>query len=198
MFLRLKIWTKSHEIIRLGQISGDQSNGANQAKKRSPPSLKGQTIARGNGRAYGDSAINPNSTIDMTACNRLLAFDPTSGQLVAEAGVSLARHHRHFRARGWFPPLCQAPNLSLLAAWWRPTYENHHKDGSFGRHVDWLDIVEADGKAVHLFKGVNAKRDYTIGGMGFDRYHALHFRLVPITSSSIKKQTITADNVNQI
>ena len=75
---------------------------------------KGQTIARGNGRAYGDSAINPNSTIDMTACNRLLAFDPTSGQLVAEAGVSFGRHHRHFRAKRMVPPVVPGTKFVTL------------------------------------------------------------------------------------
>ena len=42
-------------------------------------------IARGNGRAYGDSAINPNQTIEMRRLNRILAFDPEAGQLLKPA-----------------------------------------------------------------------------------------------------------------
>ena len=46
-------------------------------------------IARGNGRAYGDSAINRAATIEMRHLNRMIAFDPQAGQLVAETGVLL-------------------------------------------------------------------------------------------------------------
>ena len=45
----------------------------------SEPSL----IARGNGRAYGDSAINPSATIEMRHLNRMIAFGPASGQVIA-------------------------------------------------------------------------------------------------------------------
>ena len=46
----------------------------------------GPLIARGNGRAYGDSAMNEDNTVSMRHFNRLIAFDDTTGQLTAEAG----------------------------------------------------------------------------------------------------------------
>ena len=46
-------------------------------------------IARGNGRAYGDSAINHSATIDMRGLNHMLAFDDKTGQLTVESGVIL-------------------------------------------------------------------------------------------------------------
>ena len=44
-------------------------------------------IPRGNGRSYGDSAINKNLTVTMTRMNRLLQWNQESGELVAESGV---------------------------------------------------------------------------------------------------------------
>ena len=48
-----------------------------------------KTIARGNGRAYGDSALQPVNTISTRHLNRMVSFDPETGVLVAEAGVSV-------------------------------------------------------------------------------------------------------------
>ena len=66
-------------------------------------SSDGSLIARGNGRAYGDSAIGGARTLDMRGMNRMLAFDATTGQLAAEAGVLLSDILAVFLPRGWFP-----------------------------------------------------------------------------------------------
>ncbi len=54
---------------------------------------EGGLIARGNGRAYGDSAVG-GRTVQMRHLDRMLAFDPQAGRLVAEAG--LKAHGRKF------------------------------------------------------------------------------------------------------
>ena len=46
-------------------------------------------VARGNGRSYGDCAINKSNTIDMTNFNRFLHFDDKTGLLVVQSGVLL-------------------------------------------------------------------------------------------------------------
>ncbi|MEM7523332.1 MAG: FAD-binding protein, partial [Pseudomonadota bacterium] len=61
------------------------------------------TIARGLGRSYGDSALNPARTVATDRLNRLIGFDADAGVLVAEAGVSLAEVIRVFLPRGFFP-----------------------------------------------------------------------------------------------
>ena len=62
---------------------------------------RGPLIARGNGRAYGDSAVSPGLTLDMRGMDRMLSFDPETGVLVAEAGGTvsdLAGGTRHFES----------------------------------------------------------------------------------------------------
>ena len=50
---------------------------------------KGDLIARGNGRAYGDSSINEKKTINMKYLNHIISFDDISGILVVESGILL-------------------------------------------------------------------------------------------------------------
>ena len=46
-------------------------------------------IARGNGRAYGDAALNPDGTILIRRLQHMLDFDASSGLLACEAGTLL-------------------------------------------------------------------------------------------------------------
>ena len=57
-------------------------------------------IARGNGRSYGDAALNPDLTLSMLSMDRFQAFDPATGLLTCEAGVLLADILATFRAPG--------------------------------------------------------------------------------------------------
>ena len=74
----------------------------------------GSVIARGNGRAYGDTAVNASATVHMRSFNRMLAFDPAKGQLVAEAGVLLGDIISAFLPQGWFPAI--TPGTKFVTA----------------------------------------------------------------------------------
>ncbi|MCE5268749.1 MAG: FAD-binding protein, partial [Planctomycetaceae bacterium] len=66
------------------------------------------TLSRGLGRSYGDSSLPAQPelpVVDTTLADRLLSFDPVSGLLRAEAGVSLLELNRVFLNRGWFVPV---------------------------------------------------------------------------------------------
>ena len=56
-------------------------------------------LSRGLGRSYGDASLPPDGQLvsDTRLADRLLAFDPESGRLRAEAGLSLATLHALFR-----------------------------------------------------------------------------------------------------
>ena len=43
-------------------------------------------IARGNGRSYGDAALNSRATLSMLQSRRVIDFDPTRGIITCEAG----------------------------------------------------------------------------------------------------------------
>ena len=65
--------------------------------------------AIGNRRSYGDAAlVNNGHAIDMTRMNRLIAFDPASGILEAEAGITIGDIARIFGPQGFLPMVMPA------------------------------------------------------------------------------------------
>ncbi|MFX0541886.1 FAD-binding oxidoreductase [Roseovarius sp. S4756] len=156
-------------------------------------------IARGNGRAYGDSAINPAATIVMRHLNRMIAFDTQTGQLVAEAGVLLKDVIGAFLPRGWFPLVTPGTKfVSLGGALAADVHgKNHHRDGSFRECVDWLDVMGADGNLVRCSNNENVEMfENTLGGMGLTGIILrAAIRLKAVDSGWIRQKTIAAPNL---
>lgn len=161
----------------------------------SEPSL----IARGNGRAYGDSAINTSATIEMRYLNRMLAFDPIAGQLVVEAGVLLGDIIAAFLPRGWFPMVTPGTKLVTLGGAIAADVhgKNHHRDGSFRSCVDWIDVMGADGKTRRCSPRDDATLfDHTLGGMGLTGIILrAAIRLRPVETGWIRQTTIATRNL---
>src|SRR5579864_7643622 len=76
---------------------------------------RGQLVARGAGRAYGDAAINgPGRVIDLTRFNRMLSFDAGTGRLRCEAGVTIGDLIDTLLPRGFFPPVVPGTRFVTL------------------------------------------------------------------------------------
>lgn len=158
-----------------------------------------QLVARGNGRAYGDSAVNASATIETRHFNRMLAFDTSSGQLVAEAGVLLADIIAAFLPRGWFPLVSPGSKfVSLGGAIAADVHgKNHHKDGSFRSCVDWIEIMGADGEVRRCsWQNDPTLFDHTLGGMGLTGIVVrAAIRLRPVESAWIRQTMIPAKDL---
>lgn len=126
-------------------------------------------IARGNGRAYGDSAVNPACTLSTRYLNHMLVFDPALGQLVVEAGVLLGDIISAFLPSGWFPMVTPGTKFVTIGGAIAADVhgKNHHKHGSFGACVDWVDVMGVDGSITRCSTSENPVLfDHTLGGMG--------------------------------
>ena len=44
--------------------------------------------------------------------------------------------------------------------------KNHIKNGSFGRYVDWIEIMNIDGEIVKCSRDENSELFFSLGGMG--------------------------------
>ena len=162
--------------------------------------LEGEVIARGNGRAYGDSAINKQNTVHMKHLNRILDFDEVNGQLVAEAGVILGDINLAVTQRGFFPFVTPGTKFVTLGGMIAADVhgKNHHIDGSFGNFVEWIDILVEDGSIQHCSRIRNPDLfNWTIGGMGLTGIIIrAAIRLRPIKSVWIKQETLVAKNLS--
>ena len=162
---------------------------------------KSDLIARGNGRAYGDSSINEKNTISMKYFNHILSFDDSSGILVTESGVLLDDIIKTFLPKGWFPYVTPGSKFTsiggLIAA--DVHGKNHHKEGSFRNFVDWFELINSQGEIKKCSKNENSELfEWTIGGMGLTGIIIkAAIRLRPIKTSWIKQKTLVAKNIYQ-
>ncbi len=162
---------------------------------------KRHLIARGNGRAYGDSAINRSATIDMRRFNHMLAFDPDRGVLTVEAGVILGDIIASFLPRGWFPMVTPGTKfVSVGGAIAADVHgKNHHKDGSFRQSVDWVEVMGPDGVITRCSATENAGLfDHTLGGMGLTGVILrAALRLKPVDTAWIRQTTQPAASLKE-
>lgn len=129
-------------------------------------------LSRGLGRSYGDSSLPPPSrpvVAGSRLADRILAFDPPTGVLRAEAGLSLFDLNRVFLPRGFFDPVAPGTQFITLGGMVAADVhgKSHHRTGSFGAHVRALKMRVADGRIVECSPDVEAELfRATIGGMG--------------------------------
>jgi decaprenylphospho-beta-D-ribofuranose 2-oxidase len=127
-------------------------------------------IARGLGRAYGDSALNRSGgVIVQTRLNRFRAFNEQTGELECEAGVSLAEIIECLLPQGWFPPVTPGTRFVTVGGAIAADVhgKNHHAVGSLGNFVQWLDLLLASGEMLRCSPSEHAPLFWaTVGGMG--------------------------------
>jgi decaprenylphospho-beta-D-ribofuranose 2-oxidase len=133
---------------------------------------EGAALSRGLGRSYGDSSL-PASGTDKVAntrlANRILSFDPATGVMRAEAGLSLVNLVRLMLPRGWFPPVVPGTKHVTLGGMVASDVhgKNHHVEGCFGAHVRALRVRLADNSIVECSAADHADLFHgCIGGMG--------------------------------
>ncbi|HYC37459.1 MAG TPA: FAD-binding oxidoreductase [Usitatibacter sp.] len=105
-------------------------------------------LARGLGRSYGDSCLNEGGTvIELAGMDRFLAFDATHGLLSCEAGASLDDVIAFALPRGWFPAVVPGTRFVTVGGCIANDVhgKNHHRAGTFGRHVRALTLLRSDG-----------------------------------------------------
>jgi decaprenylphospho-beta-D-ribofuranose 2-oxidase len=143
----------------------------------------GAALSRGLGRSYGDASL-PSSGSDVVAnsrrADRLLAFDPASGVLRAEAGLSLRELNRVFLQRGFASPVSPGTQYVTLGGMVASDVHggNHHVAGTFGEYVRSLRMRVADGRVLEVSERSEPELfRATLGGMGLTG-HVLEVEVV--------------------
>jgi len=156
---------------------------------------------RGSGRGYGDCAVSADG---VTVVSDLLKNIGTieDGRVVVDAGVDLDELLRHVVPRGWFVPVTPGTKFVTIGGAIAADIhgKNHHRDGSFGEHIDWIEIMLADGTVVTVSPHDGADIFWaTIGGMGLTGFVLrASVRLIPIRTSRIHVLTTRHNDLEDL
>ena len=144
-------------------------------------------IARGLGRSYGDAAqCSGGLTIDMGGFDHIGVLDEATFTIEVGGGVSLHDLMRYLIPAGWFVSVTPGTRYVTVGGAIAADVhgKNHHRDGSFARHVVEMTLVTPSGVI-----SVAPDRDSelfwaTAGGMGLTGVVvSATLRLIPIETS---------------
>ena len=159
------------------------------------------SIARGNGRAYGDAAIGAASSICVSGLDRFLRFDRDEARLTVEAGAMLSDIVAAFLPRGFFPPVVPGTKFVTVGGMIAADVhgKNHHGAGGFGDHVESFALALPNGDVKTCSPTENADLfAATIGGMGLTgTILSATFRLLPVETAWVKQETFVARNLTE-
>jgi FAD/FMN-containing dehydrogenase len=138
----------------------------------------------------------------MHRCDRILHFDPETGIVRAEAGLSVADLLRICVPHGWFIPVTPGTRyITLGGAVANDVHgKNHHRVGTIGRHVRSLGLVRSDGTSMRCSPTENSELfAATIAGMGLTGFITwIEFSLIPIASRRIEQESIKARSLSEL
>lgn len=125
-------------------------------------------IPYGNGRSYGDSALNTH-IIHVKPKDYFIGFDEKAGLLHVQAGVLLSEILESYVPRGWF--LKVTPGTKLITVGGAIASDihgkNHHIEGCFSECIHTFQILLANGEIVTCSKEKTPELfRATCGGMG--------------------------------
>lgn len=126
-------------------------------------------IAQGAARSYGDCALTSGGRVMLTGrLDRILAFDPATGAIEVEPGVTFARLLALFLPRGWMVPVTPGTSHATIGGAVANDVhgKNHESAGSFGQHVTEMDLLMADGGTRTLRPADADLFRATIAGLG--------------------------------
>lgn len=166
------------------------------------PTFEGTALPRGSGRSYGDSCLNPGGhLLDATGLDRFIRFDPVTGVLRCEAGVTLEAIIHLVLPQGWFLPVTPGTRyVTVGGAIANDVHgKNHHRTGSFGHHLRCFELLRSDGsRRVCASEGDDGWFAATVGGLGLTgviTWAEIQLRRVP--GSSMETENIRFGSLDE-
>lgn len=158
---------------------------------------------RGAGNSYGDATLNEgNITLDFRRMNRILSWDPVTGEIQVEPGVTISQLWQYTLEDGWWPAVvpgtskptiggCAGMNIHGKNAW---------KEGTIGDHIQEFELLLPSGEMVTCSRNQNEKLFYSaIGGLGMlGIFVSLKLKLKRIYSGNIQVHALVSNNLGQM
>ena len=157
-------------------------------------------ISYGNGRSYGDSALNENILLTKSL-NKILNFDKKKGTLHCQSGVLLKAIIEKYIPKGWF--LHVSPGTKMVTIGGAIASDihgkNHHIDGCFSNFVEEFKIILPNGNLKTCSSNRNKQLfRATCGGMGLTGIIIeAKIKLKKINSKNLIQTTIKTENLKE-
>lgn len=157
-------------------------------------SATGHVLARGLGRSYGDAAQNAGgAVVAPIAPDAPIELDRAAGVARLSAGTSIDRALRTLLPQGFTLPVLPGTRFVTIGGAIASDVhgKNHHCDGSFGRWVREIELVDGTGELRVLSPDEDADAFWaTVAGMGLTGVICwAKVELTPVRSAAINVRT---------
>lgn len=126
--------------------------------------------ARGAGRSYNDASLNGGGIVlDMSGINQILDWDPASGLVRCEPGVTLKQLWQCVEPDGWWPPVVSGTMKTTLGGCLAVNIhgKNNFQKGTIGEHVPEFTAMLPTGALVTCTPKTNTDLFHAmISGLG--------------------------------
>jgi len=125
---------------------------------------------RGGGNSYGDAALNSeNILLDMRRMNRILEWNPVSGVIKLEPGVTISQLWQYVLEDGWWPPVVTGTSMTTIGgcAAMNVHGKNAYQAGPIGDHILEFELMLPSGESILCSREENSDLFFAaIGGFG--------------------------------
>lgn len=174
--------------------------------KRIQNAKKNSLITRGLGRAYGDSAQLDQETVLSLRNFNTINLDKNNHELTAQGGASFDEILSIIIPEGFFLPVSPGTRFVTVGGAVAADVhgKNHHRDGTFGKNVKRILLLDGNGELLELSQfdenqENRAKFWATVGGMGLTGVILeVTFSLIPISTSFISVDTSRHKNLDEL
>jgi decaprenylphospho-beta-D-ribofuranose 2-oxidase len=126
--------------------------------------------ARGAGRSYNDASLNGGGIVlDVSGMNQILEWDPASGVVRCEPGVTLEQLWKCVEPNGWWPPVVSGTMKTTLGGCLSANIhgKNNFQKGPIGEHVLEFTAMLPTGELITCTPEQNTDLFYSmISGLG--------------------------------
>lgn len=159
--------------------------------------------AHGNGRSYGDAALNDGQLlVDFRSMARVLDWDPDSGRITVQPGLTLRDLWQRVLRDGWWPPVVTGTMYTTVGGMVAANAhgKNNWKYGPIGEHVLAFELVTPDGTVREVTRDNDPELFHAaIGGFGLLGFFAsITLQMKKVHSGRVKVMPTSYDSLHEL
>lgn len=158
---------------------------------------------RGAGRSYGDASLaSEGVSLDLTRMNRILDWNPDTGVVRVEPGVTIGKLWQYCIEDGWWPsvvPGTMAPTIGGCAGM-NVHGKNNFRAGTTGDHILAFDLMLPDGSIRTCSRTENPDLFHAaIGGFGMlGCFTSLTLEMKRVHSGLLRVEALSTANLRDL